>query len=58
MDGVANRDHCIATDFVISLAKLDNAREGRLHVAGTMESDSISAFVLLKDAQAHDEASL
>ena len=42
-DGI--RDHCIATDFVISLAKLDHGQEGRLHVVGTMESDSISAFV-------------
>jgi hypothetical protein len=45
MDGMANRDHCIATDFVISLAKLDHGREGSLQVVGTMESDSISAFV-------------
>jgi hypothetical protein len=58
MGGMANRDQCTATDSVISLAKLDHGQEGRLHVAGTMESDSISAFVLLKDAQAHDEASL
>ena len=45
MDGMANRDHCIATDFVISPAKLDHGREGWLQVVGTMESDSISAFV-------------
>jgi len=45
MDGMANRDHCIATDFVISPAKLDLGREGWLQVVGTMESDSISAFV-------------
>ena len=45
MDGMANRDHCIATDFVISLAKLDHGRETSLHVVATMESDSISALV-------------
>ena len=45
MDGMANRDHCIATDFVISLAKLDHGREGSPAVVGTMESYSISAFV-------------
>lgn len=45
MGGMANRDHCIATDFLISLTKLDHGREGSLHVVGTMHSDSISAFV-------------
>ena len=45
MGGMANRDDYTATDFVISLAKSDYGREGWLHVVGTMESDSISAFV-------------
>ena len=30
MDGTANSDHCITTDFVISLAKLDHSPEARL----------------------------
>jgi hypothetical protein len=45
MDGMANRDLCIATEFMISLANLDHLREAWLHVIGTMESDSISAFI-------------
>ena len=43
-DGTVNRDHCITTDFVISLAKLDHSAEARLKVNKTMESDCISAF--------------
>jgi hypothetical protein len=45
IDGMANCDHCIATGFMISLAKLEHLREGRLDVVGTVESDFISAFV-------------
>jgi hypothetical protein len=45
MDGVANRDHCIATGSMISLARLNHRRDGRSDVAGTIKSDSISAFV-------------
>jgi hypothetical protein len=45
VDGMANCDHCIDTGFMISLAKLEHGREGRLDVVGTIESDSISAFV-------------
>jgi hypothetical protein len=56
MDGMANRDHCIATELVISLAKLDHGQEGSLHVVGTMESVSISAFVYRKELT-HDGAS-
>jgi len=37
-------NHCITTDFVISLAKLDQSSEARLKVTKTMESDYISAF--------------
>jgi hypothetical protein len=44
IDGMVNRDHCISTDFVISLAKLDHNPEARLKVIKTMESDCISAF--------------
>jgi hypothetical protein len=32
MDGMCDRAHCMATDSVISLAKLHQGREGRLHV--------------------------
>jgi hypothetical protein len=35
----------IIADFVISLAKLDRGPKGQLQVIGTMELDSISAFV-------------
>jgi hypothetical protein len=44
MDGMANRDHCIATGFVIHWQS-GSFPEGWLHVVGTRESDSISAFV-------------
>jgi hypothetical protein len=45
VDGMANCYHFIATVFMISLAKLEHGREGRLDVGGTIESDFISAFV-------------
>ena len=32
IDGMPDRAHCMATDSVISLAKLDHGQEGRLHV--------------------------
>ena len=45
IDGMANRYHCIATGFMISLARLEHVRGGRLDVVGTIESDSLSALV-------------
>jgi hypothetical protein len=45
VDGMVNCDHCIGAGFMISLAKLEHSREGRLDVVGAIEWDSISAFV-------------
>ena len=45
IDGMAICYHCIPTGFMISLAKLEHGREGRLDVVGTIESDSLSALV-------------
>jgi hypothetical protein len=45
IDGMATFYHCIATGFMISLAKLEHRREGRLNAVRTVESDFISAFV-------------
>ena len=45
MGGMVNRDHCITTQYVISLAKFGHDREGRFHIVGTTQSDALSAFV-------------
>src|SRR6266566_6537501 len=53
IDGMPGRAHCMATDSVISLAKLHQGQEGRLHVVVNYGIGLHLAVCVLKE-QAHD----
>ncbi len=57
IDGMPGRAHCMATDSVISLAKLHQSQEGRLHVVVNYGIGLHLAVCVLKE-QAHDGPSL
>jgi hypothetical protein len=57
IDGMPDRAHCMATDSVISLAKLHRGQEGRLHVVVNYGLGLHLGVCVLKE-QAHDGASL
>jgi hypothetical protein len=57
VDGMCDRAHCMATDSVISLAKLHRGQEGRLHIVVNYGIGLHLGICILKE-KAHDSAKI
>jgi hypothetical protein len=57
IDGMCDRAHCMATDSVISLAKLHRGQEGRLHIVVNYGIGLHLGVCMLKE-KAHDGAKI